>query len=144
MIKDTLTYSAEQKTIVTRLGDADGVANADIKVGGSDPAKFLPNVNMSKWNDECWLNLNIEDLSVSGSEVVSNIEEKYMIGSQAMDISYRLEDEKLGWGFILKQRPKNDRIRIKMDYSPGMTFNQTPSWLAMFNAEFLIRSNYKT
>ncbi len=49
-IRDATTFTAE-------LGEEDiPITNV---IGGDDPSKFVPNINMSRWSDEYWLNLNI-------------------------------------------------------------------------------------
>ena len=49
---------------ITTIGDPDGKANASLVIGGRTK-KFVPNVNISKWNNEAWLDFNHRDTGVT-------------------------------------------------------------------------------
>ena len=46
--------------------------SAIVRVGGFSTAKFVPNINVSKWNDECWLNINHPDRVEKEVEIFSS------------------------------------------------------------------------
>ena len=47
--------------------------DTDVYIGGNFK-KFVPNINMSKWNDEAWLNINHKETIVSGEATLKTEE----------------------------------------------------------------------
>ncbi|GAG84530.1 unnamed protein product [marine sediment metagenome] len=52
-------------TFETTTGDGDGISDARVVFGGSDAQKFAPNINLGKWDDEYWLNLNLPSIQTT-------------------------------------------------------------------------------
>jgi hypothetical protein len=91
-----------------------------VKIGG-ELEKFVPNINISKWNDECWLNINHPD--VVGTEVES--EEKGIISLRVGDNTHRYyvaEDGTLEYEIVLHQKPVSNRIRLNISFPDGLVF----------------------
>lgn len=53
---DAALTQKDSTTFECSLGDT-GISAHNI-IGGSDPSKFIPNLNSSRWSDEAWINLN--------------------------------------------------------------------------------------
>jgi len=107
-----------------QLGDADGIANASIRIGGEDSSvgnKFVPNVNVLKWNDECWLNINHQET------VVTSEKESFIDGELALTIGelvyrYSVENGRLKYGIDLLSRPATNVLEFDLDFSEGLEF----------------------
>ncbi|MBW1915147.1 MAG: hypothetical protein JRI86_09435 [Deltaproteobacteria bacterium] len=63
---------------ITTLGDGDGIADARIISGGTS-FEIVPNVNMSKWDDEAFLNINKKDFIVSKSTLTDFIDDRLIL-----------------------------------------------------------------
>jgi len=63
---------------ITTLGDGDGIADARIISGGTS-FEIVPNVNMSKWDDEAFLNINKKDFIVSKSTLTDFIDGRLIL-----------------------------------------------------------------
>lgn len=106
---------------ITTLGDPDGKANASLVVGGK-AKKFVPNVNISKWSNEAWLNLNHRDTGVT------NEIETFADGTVELIVSglkhryYMLKDDRLEWEIVFAQEPLTNTITIDLDFPEGLRF----------------------
>lgn len=58
---NTTTFQAD-------LGDADRIGQARVVCGGSDLSRILPNINVSRHDDEAWLNLNFDSMVVDPAD----------------------------------------------------------------------------
>lgn len=95
--------------------------DAYIKIGG-ETEKFVPNINFNKWDDEVWFNINHADTIIAAQKetfvdgvvhiVINGIEHKYYVD----------ENNKLEYEIILKERPVEDYIKLKVDYSDNLDF----------------------
>ena len=111
---DLLTKTAE-----TNLG-----YNAKIVVGGSDPLKFVPNINASferKVGDEFYFNVNANDVLVSGEIAVISKETEITVGDRT-DKFYVDPDGFLEYEIILNKKPDSNKINLKIQCSPVLEF----------------------
>jgi len=96
-----------------------------IKIGGKS-GKFVPNINMSRWYDEAWLNMNASDTVVvdeveefDGDKLeikVGSVNHKYSIGIEGF----------LNYEIIFEERPGQDKVEFKMDFTDGLNFWYQP------------------
>ena len=100
-------------------------APATVVVGGSDPNKFVPNINLSRWDDEYFLNANFTDvvidkelLSVNdGKAEISTSDETVKIYSNPDYPDAVLEAE-----FVLLKKPLSNKLTISLTHSEGVRF----------------------
>jgi hypothetical protein len=95
-----------------------------IKVGGKTK-KFVPNINFSKWDDICWMNVNHPD-------VVKNettIEEGNKVSLTIGDTRHRYYENRgyleydIGWA----SKPQVNRIDLPLLFPEGLTFHKQPT-----------------
>ena len=119
----TVLTAKDSTTFETELGDELGdVARTKIVVGGSDPIKFAPNVNASKWNNECYLNINFNDLKIT--DEVCNLKDgkvEIKVGDVTF-FSYVLQglESVLECGVRLEKPTTIDKIVLPLQYSEGL------------------------
>lgn len=91
-----------------------------VKVGGKGK-KFVPNINMSKWNDECWLNINHPD--VVASEIEQDKDGKISLSIGERTHRYYIDpDGKLEYEIELAKRPVSNEIVLNLDFPDGLNF----------------------
>jgi hypothetical protein len=95
--------------------------DATLIVGGQTQDKFIPNVNLNRWNDEAYLNLNLNQFVVRDErhkDTDGRVEQRH--GNREV-VMY--ED---GREFEIAVRfyslPTDPNITIALNYSPGITF----------------------
>jgi hypothetical protein len=115
-------------TYETELGDKpNDVAQAKIVIGGSDPTKFMPNINASKWGDECFLNLNFKDIAVKSEKASFSIGKVEITVGPATFFAYTVGDGVLECGLRLSGRvPALTELRLPLIYSDGLEFYFQP------------------
>lgn len=116
-IKDKTQY-------VTELGDGDKIADAFILLGGKTD-KFMPNINMSKWADEAWLNLN-HSATIVSSEKETLIKNVIRLEVENLIHKYYVKDGKLEWEVEFKQKPLSNILEFDLQYSEGLEFYYQP------------------
>jgi hypothetical protein len=94
-----------------------------IALGGKNKDTFAPNINMGFSfkgdTEERFINLNRVDKSASTSiekcagGIIVDKTDQYLIDAAG----------NLKWNFILPEKPKSPRIRLKVNYSDGMQFS---------------------
>ena len=114
-VKDKAEYD-----VVTNEDDV----RTDIKIGGEDSQignKFVPNINMSKWNDECWLNINYLD-------AVNTEKESFVDGKVEIEIGNNIhryyidENGHLEYEIVLKSKPLSNKIELDLAFPDGLYF----------------------
>jgi hypothetical protein len=94
-----------------------------VKIGGAMPDKFVPNINASKWNDECWLNINHPD------SVIDEIEE-FILDKVSLRIGnnthrcYALENGDLEYEIEYASRPDYDVEIFDLTFPDGLNFTK--------------------
>jgi hypothetical protein len=113
-----MEIDSKNKCIDTLLGDV------AIKIGGKT-GKFVPNINASKWDDECWLNINHPDIV---SDQVASLEDgmasliikdqthRYYIDSNG-ELEYEIE---------LAKKPQSNIINLSLTFPDGLEFFYQP------------------
>jgi len=100
--------------------------DCSIKIGGKN-GKFVPNINMSRWYDEAWLNMNASD-TIVGNEVEEfdgdNLEIK--VGSVNHKYSIGIEDF-LTYEIIFEERSDKYKIEFAMNFPDGLDFWYQPA-----------------
>jgi len=94
-----------------------------IKVGGKDKEtdeKFVPNINMNKWNNECYLNVNYP--FVITDEVETFDSEEIEIELENEKHKYYVKDGKLEYEIELESKPISNEIKLDLKFSDGLNF----------------------
>jgi hypothetical protein len=97
---------------------------AAIKVGGTDETtagKFVPNINASKWDDECWLNINHPDVVTAEKEVEVDGVVSLSVGDNTHRY-YVNDDGRLEYEIIFSKRPSSDVVTLDLDFPDGLSF----------------------
>ena len=94
-----------------------------VKVGGDIP-KFVPNINMSKWHDEAWLNMNHPD--PVGPEVEKFEDDRVELAVGNNTHRYSLVGGGLSYEVIFTQRPVSNEVRFNMLFPEGLMFWYQP------------------
>jgi len=99
-------------------------APCDILIGGKDEntgGKFVPNINMIKWDDEAFLNINHPLLINTETETLEDGIIR-LIWDDIIIRYYITPDGKLEYEITLNSRPAQNKITLDIDYSPGLSF----------------------
>lgn len=119
MTDTTLKIDELKKIASAELG-----YQASIVIGGSDPEKFVPNVNSSfkrKTSDEYFININARDVVVS-TEVPSLSDISEITTGDRTDKYYINEDGTLEYEIILAKKPLSNIVSLDIQCSPGLEF----------------------
>jgi len=91
-----------------------------IKIGGTYE-KFVPNINASRWNGECWLNVNHPDIVTAEKETIQDGVVSLEIGSTIH--RYYIDSNSLEYEIILQKKPSFPfRIELDVDFPEGLEF----------------------
>lgn len=93
----------------------------DIKIGGTGD-KFVPNINMRKWNDEAWLNINHSDIVNAEKETLIDGKAEIEIGNNIHKY-YIDENGHLEYEIVLKTKPISNKIELGLDFPIGLLFH---------------------
>ncbi len=122
-----LIYDEVNKNCRSELGDSDGLAIASLVLGGLEGAKFIPNINASKWHDQAWLNINHTD------SIITTVSER-LTGDQISitvgDLVHRYYIDKNGdleYEIILDKLPKQNTISLDLAFADGLSFHYQPA-----------------
>jgi len=109
-VKDKAEYEIELK-------------ECKLKIGGRDETtkgKFVPNLNMSRWSDECWFNMNHPDIVGAEVEIFEDDKIKLIIGDNIH--VYSVISGTMAYELIMAQRPPKNDIEFKIDFPEGLMF----------------------
>ena len=96
-----------------------------IKIGGTTE-KFVPNINTSKWNDECWLNINHPD--VVNTEVEQFIDNKIELSIGNNTHRYYVnQNGRLEYEIVFRAKPTSNKVELDLDFSDGLSFFHQPA-----------------
>lgn len=95
--------------------------DAVVKIGGSMLDKFVPNINASKWDDECWLNINHPDSVTSESEEFTADKVSLKVGNNTHRC-YALENGDLEYEVEYESRPAYDVETFDLSFPDGLIF----------------------
>lgn len=122
-----LEKKPDKKSYDASLGDGDET-NAIVKVGGGDGKKFVPNINVSKHDDEYWLNINHENIVIPDGQVESFEDGK--VSTKVDDITSKFyvlpdgNDNVLEYEVIHDTHQEDiEEIVLKLKYSNGLSFH---------------------
>ena len=99
--------------------------DCDVKVGGVNPSDFVPSINMSRWNDECWLNVKSTNLGIGEKEVFDG----KCVSLQLRNERHRYYVDKsnnLEYEIVLQSRPVSNQIELELAFSKGLEFCPQP------------------
>lgn len=94
--------------------------NTYIHVGGKTD-NFVPNLNMGKWNDECWLNINHPDIVNDEKEIVVDGKTTIKIGDKTHRF-YVDENGDFEYDIIFDKQPPSNVIEYNLDFPEGLNF----------------------
>jgi hypothetical protein len=120
----TLKIKGKDAAIVKDAGAVYSLSldEAHIKIGGSDAVKFVPNINVSKWRDECWLNINHAE-SVVTTEKEALVADKVSI--KIGDIEHKYYEDANGnleYELIFNKEPAKKTVTLALDFPAGLEF----------------------
>ena len=121
------TENKETNLYTSVLGNTPkGDADAFVKTGGSSLTKFVPNINASKWDDECWLNINNRAVDVRGeAQTFVNGKIDLVVGNDCHRY-YIKPDGHLEYEIIFSEQPKPE-IPLDLQFSKGLDFFYQPA-----------------
>ena len=90
-----------------------------IKIGGTTE-KFVPNINASKWGDECFLNINHPD--IVGIEKASFASDKIELAIGDKKHRFFEADGKLEYEIEYARRPASNQVEFLLTFSDGLAF----------------------
>ena len=99
-----------------------------ITIGGSDPTKFVPNINVAfkrRIEDEYFLNINDKSVLVTDKIPEITKKSKVKVGKRT-DQFYVLSDGTLEYEIIFDEKPSNNKIKIDIDCSEVLKFWHQP------------------
>jgi len=101
------------------------INDTHVRIGGSLKNRFVPNINASKWDDECWLNINFPD-------IVSKERERRRKGKTTIRLAnnfhrfYKKSDVNFEHEIVFAKRPLLDVVTFKLKFPPGLSFYFQP------------------
>lgn len=101
-----------------------GVPEDKLLIGGRDKStkgKFVPNINMSKWNDEVWLNINHPD-KVNGEKVKKQNEIISLSVGNNTHRFYPTTDYHFEYAIELKKYPDSNVLEFDLKFPEGLIF----------------------
>jgi hypothetical protein len=102
---------------------------AKIKIGGEEASKtgkFLPNINMSKWNNEYYLNMNLPITITSEVETFDGMKVALKTKDFTL-IYYPLNNNDLEYEIVYDKKPKDSVIVFDLVYSDEFDFFYQPA-----------------
>ena len=90
-----------------------------VKIGSQD--KFVPNINASKWGDECWLNINMPDVVNDEKETFTDEKIELTIGEKTHRF-YELDKDNLEYEIEFASRPASNVVTFNLDFPKGLDF----------------------
>ncbi len=88
------------------------------------PDKFVPNINASKWDDECWLNINHPDSVTTESEEFIADKVSLKVGNNTHRC-YALENGDLEYEIEYESRPTYDVETFDLAFPEGLEFGKS-------------------
>jgi len=89
-----------------------------VKIGSAE--KFVPNINVSKWNDEAWLNINHPDVVTAEKETFVDNKIELPVGNNIH--RYYEKDNHLEYEIVLKTKPASNKIELGLAFPAGLEF----------------------
>ncbi len=118
-MEDTTFEKVPDKTEYDAIVNTADV-RTDITIGG-ETEKFVPNINASKWDDECWLNINHPDVVNSETETFVDDKIEIEIGNN-IHRYYVKPNGRLEYEIVLKAKPVSNKIELDLDFPDGLSF----------------------
>lgn|GEM_PF-1715071 len=118
-----------------RFDVVDAAANArcradwSSRIGGRDEStggKCVPNFNLSRWNNEAWLNINCPDLVGDQREILSDGRLTLDLGSRVHRF-YPVGDNHIEWEIEFPARPASNVIEFNLKFSDNLRFPYQPA-----------------
>ena len=95
-----------------------GDVKPDIIIGGKDKTKFIPNINMSFFGDEFFINLNRRDKTA----IASAVDGKAEIGGIDKDIFHIDDQGRFKWDIEFASRPAVNSWTWELKHTKGIEF----------------------
>ncbi len=92
-----------------------------VEIGGTTE-KFVPNINASKWNAECWLNINHPD--VVSAEIERVIGDKIELTVGENTHRYYETNGRLEYEIELLMKPRSNVITLDLSFPDGLSFHE--------------------
>jgi hypothetical protein len=109
---NSTTYKADN------LGDV----QSEVRIGGSDVSKFIPNINSSFFDDEFFINLNRTDKIVDTEIVSMSLDKLSQTVGDETDEYYIDKEGRLKWDTIFSKCPVSMELNYAITYSEGIEF----------------------
>ena len=98
-----------------------------IEVGGKNSTHFLPNMNMSFFGDEFYINLNRKDKSVQGDCATTADSKTKLSCGDDTDVFYIDKSGRFKWDIEFTEKPKSNIITWELKHSSALTFYYQPA-----------------
>lgn len=108
---------SEKNMIKTDLGDVKPVVEA----GGKNSVYFLPNLNMSFFDDEFFININRKEKKITKDCAVTNNKTKLICGGDT-DLFYVDEDGNFKWDIEFSEMPETNVFTWELKCSNDIEF----------------------
>ena len=95
-----------------------GDVKPNVTIGGKDKIKFIPNINMSFFGDEFFINLNRGDKTA----ITSAVDGKAEIGGIDKDIFHIDEQGRVKWDIEFSSRPAVNSWTWELKHTKGIEF----------------------
>jgi hypothetical protein len=101
---------------------------AKVRIGGNAASvgdKFVPNINMSKWDDEHWINLNFPIAIANQVETFDGEKVSITVGDYSF-VYYPKQDNFLEFEIVFGKRPPISVFELDIICSNGLNFYYQP------------------
>ena len=103
----------------------EGKADANVKIGGESITKFVPNINASKWRDECWFNINNKNVAIKAETQNFQSGKIDLIVGNDCHRYYITPEGKLEYEIIFSIQPKPE-VLLELQHSKNLDFLYQP------------------
>jgi hypothetical protein len=118
----------DENEFVSVLGELDGKgADAVVHVGGRTIEKAIPQININKWADECFLNFNTKNVEVDKQKFERNGDNVDLTVGDEKHRYYIRPDGKLEYEIHLASKPGTEVIEFDLMFSPDLQFSKQPT-----------------
>lgn len=110
------------------------LANARVRVGGEDPAWFVPNVNASKWGDRVWLNMRSLDFEPVKDD--ATLADQVTVTKDGVMQRWFIDaDDRVQHDIIFAAKPRLE-LKFQLSYPDGLRFALQPALSAEEAAKY--------
>jgi len=120
-----IIINSELKNYKIEHQERDITTKGAITIGGNNKNKFVPNINLSKWYDEYWFNINYPEIVTIEKEQFGNNKIEFSVKDK-LHRYYMLDEGKLEYEIEIAKKPDTNILVLNIDFHPDLRFYFQP------------------